>query len=314
MNVLKVFFVFACGCWCLNTDQCSVVQQKVTNSLDLFEASFKQKAPQMWGFASFFPDYFWTIGLTDLQTEISSRIGRQTSGSSECRQRPLDEPDLRPNCPVCSGGRRVESRGQEMHWRVGNWEQGARRWQSCQSDSSPLLEMSAYLLQCNIFNPHTGAHSPHLSHRYLCWECMQVRGLRSHIVDYSFIGSLALSLFPASSGAHEEGMYPPLLQTPITAGHITALPFFRFIFQSLYDSSLCQRASVSICLPRREVNIPIDESLCASAPDVFRVTPSLKAFISSAVRPQNFHSIVTPNKHPNCKSCRPAQPSLLPWG
>lgn len=98
----------------------------------------------------------------------------------------------------------------------------------------------------------------------------------------------------------------------ITAGHITALPFFRFIFQSLYYSSLGQHALVSICLLLGEVNIPIDESFCASVPDVSRVTPSLKAFISSAVRPQDFHSIVTPNKHPNCKSCRPAQPILLP--
>lgn len=80
----------------------------------------------------------------------------------------------------------------------------------------------------------------------------------------------------------------------------------------MYYSGLCQHAPFSICLLKGEVNIPIDESLCASIPDVSCVTPFSEAFISSAVRPQDFHSIVTPNKHPNGKSCGPAQPSLLP--
>lgn len=53
-----------------------------------------------------------------------------------------------------------------------------------------------------------------------------------------------------------------------TAGHITALPFFRFIFQSLYYSSPSQHALVSICLLQWEVNISTDKSLCASVPGV----------------------------------------------
>lgn len=46
--------------------------------------------------------------------------------------------------------------------------------------------------------------------------------------------------------------------------------------------------------------------------DAFTLTPLLQVFTFSAVWPQHFHSIVTPNKHPDCQSGRPAQPSLLP--
>lgn len=61
-----------------------------------------------------------------------------------------------------------------------------------------------------------------------------------------------------------------------------------------------------------EVNIPIAESMLVSIPDVSCVTPFPEAFFPSAVWPQNFHSIVTPNKYPNDKSFRPVQSSLLP--
>lgn len=44
----------------------------------------------------------------------------------------------------------------------------------------------------------------------------------------------------------------------------------------------------------------------------FTLMSLLKVFIFSAIWPQHFHSIVTPNKQPDCQSCRPAQPSLLP--
>lgn len=56
----------------------------------------------------------------------------------------------------------------------------------------------------------------------------------------------------------------------------------------------------------------MDESLCASAPDVLHVIPFPEAFISSAVEPQNCQCIAIPNKHPNCWSYRPAGPSPLP--
>lgn len=97
-----------------------------------------------------------------------------------------------------------------------------------------------------------------------------------------------------------------LLNTPTTSGYIPALPFIRFISQGCLHSSLFQFAWFAICSLQVEGDIPLDESRC------FYSHVPLKVFIFSVVWPQHFHSIVTPNKQPDCQSCRPAQPSLLP--
>lgn len=91
-----------------------------------------------------------------------------------------------------------------------------------------------------------------------------------------------LFIYSICSGCHFISLPPPPTWGPrggnistethlrmlSTAGHMTALPFFRFIFQGLCYSSPSQRASVSICLLRGEVNISTDKSLCASLPGV----------------------------------------------
>lgn len=152
---------------------------------------------------------------------------------------------------------------------------------------------------------------------------VQVHSWESTLCDYSFICSLCLFLssLHASLGP-ARGEYistawkkQPLPQMLITAGHITAAPFFRFAFPSLYYSSPQPLCSSFHLFTARGRKYSYRWKLCVPPFQMFLVRqPFLKAFISSAVRPQNFHSIVTPNKHPNCKNCRPARAKSLAWG
>lgn len=132
---------------------------------------------------------------------------------------------------------------------------------------------------------------------------------------YSFLHSL--SLLPSSLGPlkREEGMRPQSLEDNPTFKCFSPQATQLLVHSSGSSFRVCiiQVSASTLQFPfvDGEVNIPTDESVASSVPDVSRATPSSKAFIASAVRPQNFHSIVTPNKHPNCKSCGPAQTSPL---
>lgn len=113
--------------------------------------------------------------------------------------------NLRPNCPVCSGGRWVESRGEEIHRTTGNREEIACRWQCSAVKCIHTDCLSCWGLHACVV---TSLRCPHPS--YLCVFRVYAGGcMRS---DYSFtVYALAVILSPYHLhllGAQEEGIYP----------------------------------------------------------------------------------------------------------
>lgn len=121
---------------------------------------------------------------------------------------------------------------------------------------------------------------------------------------YTQCGAILLGYSCFPSFLQEKELYPHLLQFKCLSSPLATYRFCRSSGSPLFKS-------LPVCFIYHLFTAGRKIFLSVKA-DAFTLTPLLQVFIFSAVWPQDFRSVVTPNKQPNCQSSGPARPSLLP--